>query len=78
MKTTKTALLSFASLVSLATWLSPALALACPGYAGAHGGAACCGASHFGEYMAAVGIGLLAGLGSVALEGILKGGGKRT
>jgi hypothetical protein len=65
-----------ALLASLGSFAVSAVAFACPGSehyaASACGHAACSGASHFGEYGAAVGIGLLAGLGSVALEGVLK------
>ena len=65
-----------AVLASLASFFASAAALACPGSehyaASACHHAACSGASHFGEYGVAVGVGLLAGLGSVALEGVLK------
>ena len=65
-----------AVLASLASLFASAAAFACPGSehyaASACGHAACSGATHFGEYGAALGIGLLAGLGSVALEGVLK------
>lgn len=43
----------------------PVLAMACP--AAARSAGACCGSS-YGEYASTFGIGLLAGVGSVALE----------
>ena len=65
-----------ALLASLASLFASAAALACPGsehYAtSACGHAACSGASHFAEYGAALGVGLLVGLGSVAVQGALK------
>lgn len=57
-----------APVASLAVLLAPAVALACPGAASACGS----GCSSFGPYMAALGIGLLAGIGSVGLEGFFK------
>jgi hypothetical protein len=45
--------------------LVPAVASACPGAANGHCGA---GLSSLGGYVAAVGIGLLVGIGSIALE----------
>lgn len=54
---------------SLAAFV-PAIASACPSAAGAHG----CGIgmSSFAGYLGAVAIGLLVGIGSVALESKLK------
>ena len=57
-----------APVASLAVLLAPAVALACPGAASACGS----GCSSFGPYMAALVIGLLAGIGSVGLEGFFK------
>lgn len=48
--------------------LVPVLALACPAAARS---SACCGTS-LGEYASTFGIGLLAGVGSVALESALR------
>jgi hypothetical protein len=53
------------------TTLIPALALACPGSGGMGAGSACgsCGGSGYGT---ALSVGLLAGLGSVVLESVLR------
>ncbi len=57
----------FVGLATLATGLGvSATALACPGAC-----AGCCG-SAFGGYVSAVSIGVLVGVGSVALENVLK------
>jgi hypothetical protein len=48
--------------------LVPAVAFACPGSASACG----TGCASFGPYMAALGVGLLVGIGSVGLEGFFK------
>ena len=57
-----------APLAALLVSVVPAVALACPGAASA------CGSSctSFGPYMAALGVGLLAGIGSVGLQGFFK------
>jgi hypothetical protein len=55
---------------SLVAWLLPSVALACPGMsADGHGG---CGLGSLGGYLAAVAIGLLVGIGSVAVEKSLR------
>jgi hypothetical protein len=51
-------------LASSVATLAPSAALACPGSMGAHA----CGLGSIGGYIAAVAIGLLVGIGSVALE----------
>jgi hypothetical protein len=53
--------------IGLFTMIVPVLAMACPGARGT----ACCG-SAFGEYASQFGIGLLAGVGSVAIESALR------
>lgn len=52
----------------LCAMIVPALAMACPGAAG---NASCCG-SAFGEYASQFGLGLLAGVGSIAVESALR------
>jgi hypothetical protein len=58
-----------ALLASLAAFLAPASqALACP----AAREACASGCSSLGSYMAALGVGLLVGIGSVCLEGVFR------
>ena len=59
-----------APLAALLFSVVPAVALACPGAASA----SACGSSctSFGPYMAALGVGLLAGIGSVGVQGFFK------
>lgn len=62
----------FAALAAFAlTTLVPALALACPG-SGAVGPGSACGSCGGAGYGTAVSVGLLAGLGSVILESVLR------
>ena len=56
----------------LATLLAPAAALACPAARAANACAPCGGSGNTSAYLLAVGVGLLAGAGSVAVEGALK------
>jgi hypothetical protein len=53
-------------LVGVVSMLVPAIALACPAAR-----ASCCGSS-LGEYASQFGLGLLAGVGSVAVESALR------
>jgi hypothetical protein len=54
--------------LALAVTLVPAVAWACPAAANACGA---CGSS-FGSYLAALGVGLLVGMGSVRFEGLFR------
>jgi len=55
--------------VFFAALLSTGAALACPGMTSSSCGSSCSG---LGGYMAALGVGLLAGIGSVSLEGLFR------
>jgi hypothetical protein len=56
------------AVVTVAVSLVPAAALACPGSASACGSCS----SGFGPYLAALGVGLLVGMGSVHLQGLFR------
>jgi hypothetical protein len=58
-----------AVLASLGAFFAPAIALACPA---ARDAACSSGCSGLGSYMAALGVGLLVGIGSVGLEGFFR------
>ena len=59
------------AVASLVAFLTPAIAMACPSAAATACGSHACG-SGFGGYLTAVGFGLLAGMGSIAVERRLK------
>jgi hypothetical protein len=61
--------MKLAAAVTAALSLVPAAALACPGAASACGS---CGGSNLGPYLAALGIGLLVGMGSIRLQGLFR------
>ncbi len=62
--------MKLAALAAAASFFAPAIALACPA---ARSAAECggCGSS-FGSYFLATGVGLLAGVASVGLEGVAR------
>lgn len=58
------------ALLALTIVFAPALALACPGSAEANSGAHCCGGGS--GTAPGLGIGMILGIGSVALENVLR------
>jgi len=62
--------MKLAAAVTAALSRVPAAALACPGAAASACGS--CGSSNLGPYLAALGIGLLVGMGSIRLQGLFR------